>query len=87
MPKVTTLHLPTVLHYALSVSPRSILDIGVGTGTYGFLVVAPVHRRQTRTLEKHEWNAIIDGVEVFPAYHNSFGTMPTTRFTLRYPRN
>ncbi len=62
-------HLPTVLHYALAMKPKRILDIGVGMGTYGFMM-----RQFTdiavEGIDRNKWQITIDGVEVFPDYKN-----------------
>jgi hypothetical protein len=63
-------HIPTVLHYALALRPRSVLDVGVGTGTYGFLL------RELLDLDGAcvNWadrRVRIEGVEIFEPYRNS----------------
>jgi hypothetical protein len=62
-------HIPTVLHYALALRPRSVLDVGVGMGTYGFLLRG--------FLDVDSWSpgpgrsVRIEGVEIFAPYKNS----------------
>ncbi|MEQ8952560.1 MAG: hypothetical protein RL120_00370 [Gammaproteobacteria bacterium] len=56
--------------------PRSILDVGIGFGQYGFLCRTNLEHvnlfewddHGARKREKTEWEIQIDGVEAFPAY-------------------
>jgi hypothetical protein len=58
-------HIPTVLHYAFAVRPQSVLDVGVGTGTYGFLL------RQFLDFDHWPDRCVrIEGVEIFEPYRN-----------------
>jgi len=47
--------------------PKTVLDIGCGSGMFGFMA-----RQYTdldlRRYPKHSWQTKIDGIEVFPAY-------------------
>lgn len=58
-------HIPTVLHYALAVRPQSVLDVGVGTGTYGFLL-----RQFLDFGHPPDRRVRIEGVEIFEPYRN-----------------
>ncbi len=69
MPMSNTLHLPTVIHYATELKPSRILDIGVGMGTYGFLLRQYLDIANGR-IRKHEWRLVINGIEIFEGYRN-----------------
>lgn len=47
--------------------PKSVLDIGVGFGKYGFLMREYLDIRKRR-YEKARWEAQIDGIESYAAY-------------------
>lgn len=69
MPMSNPGHVPAVLHYLTGLRPASLLDVGVGLGTYGFLArqyldVAEGH------LDRARWRTRIDGIEVFEPYRN-----------------
>jgi hypothetical protein len=61
--------MPVVIHYAGAVKPQRLLDIGVGMGTYGFLVRQFLDVSQER-IEKKDWKLKIDGVEIYDGYRN-----------------
>ncbi len=63
------LHLPAVIHYAGAAKPLRILDIGVGMGTYGFLLREFLDISQERVV-REEWELVIDGIEIFEGYRN-----------------
>jgi hypothetical protein len=63
------LHLPTVIHFVSAISPSRILDIGVGNGTYGFMLRQSLDISHER-LRSEDWKITIDGVEIFPDYRN-----------------
>ena len=69
MPVSNLLHMPTVVHFVTVVQPRSILDIGIGMGSYGFLLRQYLDISKER-LERSDWRVKIDGIEVFEGYRN-----------------
>ncbi|HKY36107.1 MAG TPA: hypothetical protein VJN18_09225 [Polyangiaceae bacterium] len=69
MPLSSPDHLPAVLHFIRSLQPRSILDVGVGTGSYGLLLRQYLDIGQLR-IRPEEWVVRIDGVEIFEGYRN-----------------
>jgi hypothetical protein len=69
MPISNPWHLPVVLHYATSVKPARILDIGVGMGAYGFMLRQYLDVANER-IKPESWETVIDGVEIFPEYGN-----------------
>lgn len=64
MPSSNFLQIPTVVHFALSLCPTRILDVGIGNGTYGFLLRQYLDISEQR-LDRAQWQRRIDGVEVF----------------------
>ena len=69
MPMSDTHHIPAVLHYAFALQPRTVLDVGVGMGAYGFLLRQYLDVGQGR-MRRADWRVRIDGVEVFEGYRN-----------------
>lgn len=69
MPTSTPFNIPFIIQAMVSIQPKRILDIGVGTGTYGFLLRQYLDIVPGR-LKKTEWTVQIDGMEIFPDYHN-----------------
>ncbi len=69
MPLSNPEHIPAVLHFAQACQPRSILDIGIGTGSYGLLMRQSLDIGNGR-LQPSEWQVKIDGVEIFEGYRN-----------------
>jgi hypothetical protein len=65
--------IPTVMYFAAHARPRRILDVGVGLGIYGLLLrcgLDIVHERPAREM----WQLRIEGLEIFPGYHNPVWT-------------
>ncbi|MBC7218157.1 MAG: glycosyltransferase family 4 protein [Candidatus Caldatribacterium sp.] len=60
---------PVLVEAATAVSPKSILDIGVGFGKYGVLLREVLEISQNR-YRKEDWEIRIDGVEAFAGYRN-----------------
>jgi len=58
---------PKVLSVVEQLRPHSILDIGVGTGRYGFLFREILDWNYAR-FRRDDWRTTIDGVEVDKAY-------------------
>ena len=69
MPMSNPWHLATVLHFVEKLNPKSVLDVGIGMGTYGFMVRQFLDISQER-LKRSDWKLRIDGVEIFEAYRN-----------------
>jgi len=67
MPVSTPIHLPYCLSLILGIQPRSVLDIGCGFGTWGFLCRTHLDVFPGR-VQPHEWITRIDGVELFEPY-------------------
>jgi 2-polyprenyl-3-methyl-5-hydroxy-6-metoxy-1,4-benzoquinol methylase len=67
MPSSSRIFIPYVCKYIENNQPKSILDIGIGFGKYGFLAreyIDIAHQRY----DKSTWTTIIDGIEIFPNY-------------------
>src|SRR6266545_2972723 len=69
MPVSNPWHAPVVLHLVLAVHPTSILDVGIGLGTYGFLLRQYLDITRGN-LDRNRWEVRIDGIEVFGGYKN-----------------
>jgi len=69
MPMSDLLHLPSVMFFAEVIRPTRVVDIGIGTGTYGFMLRQRLDIGYQR-LRREDWETVIDGVEVFEAYRN-----------------
>jgi 2-polyprenyl-3-methyl-5-hydroxy-6-metoxy-1,4-benzoquinol methylase len=61
--------MPVVLHFLAAAAPKTILDVGVGMGAYGFLARQYLDVGAER-IEKDTWQTRIDGIEVYPRYRN-----------------
>ncbi len=69
MPLSNPEHIPAVLHYVRACQPSRILDVGIGTGSYGLLLRQSLDIGYGR-VEKTSWQVQIDGAEIFPGYRN-----------------
>lgn len=69
MPLSNPDHISTVLHFAQACRPKSILDVGIGTGSYGLLLRQSLDIGYGR-VQPAEWQVEITGVEIFENYHN-----------------
>lgn len=69
MPLSNPWHLPAVLHFVSAVRPKRILDVGVGMGTYGFMIRQHMDIARER-LSPSQWELVIDGLEIFEPYRN-----------------
>ncbi len=70
MPMSNPGHMPVVIHYLIGLAPRSLLDVGVGLGTYGFMARQFLDIAQ-QGLDRNDWLMRIDGIEIFEPYRNS----------------
>jgi predicted TPR repeat methyltransferase len=76
MPFSYSSQLSTIVGYAEQRQPRSVLDVGVGMGQYGFLLrtnlehvhLFDVQGPTARQRPKSEWRVTIDGIEGFAGY-------------------
>ncbi len=62
-------HIVSVLDHILALSPKSILDIGIGFGKMGVLLREYLDIWNGR-YEREKWTTKIYGIEVFEKYHN-----------------
>ena len=69
MPLSNPEHVPAVLHFAQACRPASILDVGVGTGSYGLLLRQGLDIGHGR-MQAADWQVRIDGIEIFEPYRN-----------------
>lgn len=67
MPTSTWCHVSTVLDEIYLLQPKSILDIGIGTGRWGFLAREVLDIIKGRIF-KEQWQTKIFGVEIFERY-------------------
>lgn len=76
MPFSQSSQLSTIVGLIETCQPKSILDVGVGFGQYGFLArtnlehfnLFEVDGDFARKRERSEWNIVIDGIEAFKDY-------------------
>ncbi len=76
MPFSLSSQLSEIVGFAESIQPKSILDVGVGMGQYGFLLRTNIEHfnlyevvgEKARRRDKSEWNIHIDGIEAYPGY-------------------
>jgi hypothetical protein len=69
MPVSDLHHISDVLHVVEQARPSRVLDVGVGFGKWGMLCREVLDVTYGR-LQREEWQATIDGVEVFESYRN-----------------
>jgi hypothetical protein len=69
MPQSDPFTMPWVIYLVNQLKPKSTLDIGVGNGTYGFLIRQHFDIASGR-INKEQWQLRIDGIEVFEGYKN-----------------
>ena len=66
----------TIVQAVERLQPRSVLDVGVGMGQYGFLLrnnleqlnLFQIDGKQGRLRDRREWRVQIDGIEGFAGY-------------------
>ncbi len=90
MPSSDPITIPKVLKLVELLNPRSILDVGVGNGRYGFLFREILDWNYGRFLLP-TWETIIDGVEVEPIYvtnvHNNIYNIVYTQEWMKFKPN
>ncbi len=69
MPTSDHRHLSTVLHFAIALRPKKVLDIGIGNGTYGYMIRQYLDIGEERIKPK-EWELQIDGMDIYEGYRN-----------------
>ncbi len=67
MPVSTSVHISHCLQYIISLSPKSILDVGCGFGLWGFLCREYLDVMEER-VQPETWRTRIDGIELFEPY-------------------
>jgi SAM-dependent methyltransferase len=67
MPSSTWVHTSTVQDIFWKYQPKSVLDIGVGAGRWGFLLREQMETFRGR-FNKKEWLTKVVGVEIWPKY-------------------
>jgi ubiquinone/menaquinone biosynthesis C-methylase UbiE len=76
MPFSQSSQLSTIVGCAEQLQPRSVLDVGVGMGQYGFLLrtnleslnLFEIDGATGRQAPRERWKVRIDGIEGFPGY-------------------
>ena len=63
----TLVHLSEVSQAIVRIAPQTILDVGLGFGTWGFICRAHLDVANNRYLKK-DWQIRIDGIEIFEKY-------------------
>lgn len=66
MPTSHTGQINTIVELITTINPKSVLDIGIGHGKYGFL--CREYLEAFPKMHHHEQRIRIDGIEGFPAY-------------------
>lgn len=67
MPVSTPIHLPFCISLINGLRPRSVLDVGLGFGTWGFLCRTHLDVFPGR-VQPQDWQVRIEGVELFAPY-------------------
>lgn len=67
MPVSISIHISRCVARIVAVQPKSVLDIGVGFGLWGFLCREYLDVFSGR-VQPHEWQTRIDGIELFEPY-------------------
>lgn len=68
MPTSTSIHITDILSIVLRIDPKTILDIGIGFGKWGFLFREYLDISGRHHINKKDWEITIDGVEIFKNY-------------------
>ena len=67
MPSSWIENVPIIIKCVLAVNPTRIIDLGLGSGKYGFILRELTDFMYNR-IYPHTWEMIIDGVEVYGGY-------------------
>ena len=67
MPTSHFYQLNEIVELVTLTNPKSVLDIGIGFGKYGFLLREYLELRDGRN-KYNDWKRRIDGIEVFEEY-------------------
>ncbi|MBU0718430.1 MAG: class I SAM-dependent methyltransferase [Planctomycetes bacterium] len=71
MPSSTPYALPTIASIARQLRPRSVLDVGIGFGKYGYLFREYLDiwdMEDVGDYDRDRWKVIIEGIEATPEY-------------------
>ena len=65
--------IPFIVNKIITLKPRSLLDVGIGFGKWGFLAreytdIWLNHLNDVEGFKKSNWKSIVDGIEVFGEY-------------------
>lgn len=71
----------------MNLNPRSILDIGVGWGKWGFLCREYLETGKNRVFRREDWKVRVDGVEVYKPYIEAFSCFQDTIYNRIYCRD
>lgn len=67
MPSSSAFIIPHIIKYVQKLKPKSVLDVGIGFGKYGFLLREYMDVCSVR-YQRDEWEMKIDGIEICPSY-------------------
>lgn len=76
MPFSVSSQLSAIVSFAEGLKPKSVLDVGVGMGQYGFLLRTNLENVELFDIDglhgtkrpRERWSVVIDGIEGFPEY-------------------
>jgi len=68
MPSSRPEPLPYICNRIIQIKPKSILDIGIGFGKYGFLAREYTDVWRTNAEGYWNWKTLIDGIEIYERY-------------------
>jgi hypothetical protein len=68
MPTSPYSHMETFIGFLMQSRPRSILDIGLGNGKWGFLARDCLDVMLNQSYHRSQWRVRLDGIEVYPEY-------------------
>jgi hypothetical protein len=68
MPTSPYSHMETFVRFLMQSRPRSIIDIGLGNGKWGFLARDCLDVMLNESYHRSRWQVRIDGIEAFPDY-------------------
>jgi SAM-dependent methyltransferase len=67
MPSSSIFQIPLIIERSVALDPKSVLDIGIGFGKYGYLLREYLDVMRYR-YRKNEWVTRIDAIEAHPDY-------------------